>query len=103
LNERANRVAHYLRTLGVGPEVLVALCFERSIDILTGIVGTLKAGGVYLPLDPEHPSERLATMLSEAKPAVALCSEQFRHRTAPFGIPTLCLDSDWSRFASHGA
>src|SRR6266496_328039 len=62
LNRRANQVAHYLRELGVGPEVLVGVCLERSIGMVVGILGVLKAGGAYVPLDPEHPMERLNTM-----------------------------------------
>ena len=66
LNQRANRVAHHLRALGVGPEVLVGICAERSPDMIVGLLGIIKAGGAYVPLDPAYPKERLAFMLKDA-------------------------------------
>src|SRR5262249_24213981 len=62
LNARANRLAHHLRGLGVGPDVRVGICIERSPELLIGLLGTLKAGGAYVPLDPTYPAERLAFM-----------------------------------------
>ncbi len=67
LNQRANQLAHHLRGLGVGPEALVGLCVERSLDMLIGVLGILKAGGAYVPLDPAYPAERLAFMLEDAQ------------------------------------
>ena len=64
LNRRANQLAHYLRSLGVGPETLVGLCVERSVEMVVGLLGILKAGGAYLPLDPTYPQKRLAFMLA---------------------------------------
>ncbi|MFH0344166.1 MAG: amino acid adenylation domain-containing protein, partial [Chromatiales bacterium] len=72
LNTRANRLAHYLQSLGVGAEVLVALCIERSIDLIVGQLAILKAGGAYLPLDPAYPKERLAFMLRDSKAKVLI-------------------------------
>ena len=66
LNQRANQLAHYLRSLGIGPEVCVGLCVERSLEMVVGLLGILKAGGAYVPLDPTYPTERLATMLADA-------------------------------------
>src|SRR5688572_15081345 len=66
LNEQANRVAHRLRKLGVGPETRVGICMERCAKNVIGLLGILKAGGAYVPLDPEYPGERLAFMLSDA-------------------------------------
>ena len=63
LNARANQLAHYLRKQGVGPEVLVGICMERSFEMVVGLLGILKAGGAYVPLDAEYPKERLAFMV----------------------------------------
>jgi non-ribosomal peptide synthetase component F len=72
LNKRANQLAHYLRTLGVGPEVLVGICLERSLEMIVGILSILKAGGAYVPLDPAYPPERLAFILSDTQASVLL-------------------------------
>jgi amino acid adenylation domain-containing protein len=72
LNTRANRLAHHLRSLGVGPDVRVAICVERSVEMVVGLLGILKAGGAYVPLDPAYPAERLAFMLKDSTPAVVL-------------------------------
>ena len=63
LDARSSQLAHHLRALGVGPEVVVGLCVERSLEMLVGLLGILKAGGAYLPLDPAYPPERIAFML----------------------------------------
>ena len=65
LNARANRLAQYLLTLGVEPEALVAICLERSLDVLVALLAVCKAGGAFLPLDPAYPGERLAYLLAE--------------------------------------
>ena len=72
LDERANQLAHYLRARGVGPEVRVGVCVERSVDLVVALLGVLKAGGAYVPLDPADPIARLAFMLEEARAAVLL-------------------------------
>ncbi|HZF07300.1 MAG TPA: amino acid adenylation domain-containing protein [Thermoanaerobaculia bacterium] len=72
LNQRANRLAHHLRRRGVGPEVLVAVCLDRSIEMVVAILGVQKAGGAYLPLDPANPQERLALMLEDSHASVAV-------------------------------
>ena len=66
LDARSSRLAHHLRSLGVGPEVVVGLCVARSLEMIVGLLGILKAGGAYLPLDPDYPAERLAFMLEDA-------------------------------------
>ncbi|MCB0087815.1 MAG: AMP-binding protein, partial [Caldilineaceae bacterium] len=72
LNARANQLAHYLQSLGVGPEVLVGVCVERSVEMVIGMLAILKAGGAYLPLDPSYPSERVQFMLANAQPKLLL-------------------------------
>ena len=72
LNRRANRLAHYLRELGVGPDARVAICVERGLEMMVGLLGVLKAGGAYAPLDPAYPRERLRYMLEDSAPVVLL-------------------------------
>ncbi|MFE9251410.1 amino acid adenylation domain-containing protein, partial [Streptomyces sp. NPDC007088] len=74
LNDRANRLAHTLIAQGVGPESVVALALPRSVDLVVGVLGVLKAGGVYLPLDPNYPAERIAFVVEDARPAVVVTS-----------------------------
>ncbi|MDC3961542.1 non-ribosomal peptide synthetase [Polyangium jinanense] len=82
LDERANQLAHHLRSLGVGPEVLVGLCVERSAEMVVGVLGILKAGGAYVPLDPRYPADRLAFMIDDARVSVLL-TEARSSRPAP--------------------
>src|SRR5712692_4478560 len=77
LNARANQLARHLRALNVGRESLVGVCLDRSLEMAVGILGILKAGAAYLPLDPEYPKERLAYMLDDARPAVVLIKAAF--------------------------
>ena len=72
LNERANRLAHHLGTLGVKPDAPVAICVERSLEMVVGLLAILKAGGCYVPLDAAYPAERLGFMLKDAAPAIVL-------------------------------
>ncbi|HVG21767.1 MAG TPA: amino acid adenylation domain-containing protein [Blastocatellia bacterium] len=97
LNERANQLAHHLRSLGVGPGVLVAICLDRSPDLIVGLLATLKAGGAYVPLDPAYPKERLAMMLADARPAVVLAHGRTVNNLPPCSVPIVCLDSERSR------
>src|SRR5262249_15629843 len=66
LNRRANQLAHYLRAQGVGPETLVGVCLERSVELVVALLGVLKAGGAYVPLDPQYPEARLSYLLAAA-------------------------------------
>jgi amino acid adenylation domain-containing protein len=93
LNERANQLAHHLQSLGVGPDALVAICLERSLEMVVGLLGILKAGGAYVPLDPEYPGERLALILRDAKASVLLTQKQFVGKLGRTGIRVVCLDS----------
>jgi amino acid adenylation domain-containing protein/thioester reductase-like protein len=72
LNQRANQLAHYLRSLGVGPGVLVSLCVERSLEMFVALLGVLKSGGTYIPLDPAYPNDRLEFMMEDSQSAVLL-------------------------------
>ncbi len=98
LNCRANQLAHYLRSLGVGADVLVGLCVERSLEMIVGLLGILKAGGAYVPLDPEYPTERLSFMLEDAQVSVLLTQQQLVKKL-PHQARVLCLDTDWEKIA----
>ena len=99
LNARANQLARYLRTLGVGTETLVGLSVERSIDMVVGLLGILKAGGAYVPLDPSYPADRLSFMLEDAGISV-LVTQASLLDSIPQGAGTIvCLDRDWPQIA----
>lgn len=95
LNQRANQLAHHLRSLGVKPEVLVGICVERSLEMVVGILGILKAGGAYVPLDPSYPQERLALILEDAKPLVLLTQKHLVGKLPKHGAKVVCIDADW--------
>ena len=95
LNERANQLAHYLRELGVRPEVLVGLCVGRSIEMVVGMLAILKAGGAYVPLDPEFPPARLSFILADAGIKVLLTQQELIAGLPTHFGKTLALDSQW--------
>ncbi|GHO56591.1 non-ribosomal peptide synthetase [Ktedonobacter robiniae] len=97
LDVRANQLAHYLRRLGVGPDVIVGLCVERSVEMVVGILGILKAGGAYAPLDPNYPEERLAFLLKETRASVVLTQRRLLANLPAQERYVICLDSDWTR------
>jgi amino acid adenylation domain-containing protein len=101
LNIRANQVAHHLRALGVGPEVLVGICAERSPEMIVGLLGILKAGGAYVPLDPTHPKERLAFALSDAQVSVLLTQHKLVGALPTYAVRLVCLDTDWEAIAQQ--
>ena len=103
LERRANRLAHHLRALGVGPEVVVGLCLPRSLDLVVGLLGILKAGGVYLPLDPDYPAERLAFMLTDAAAPVLVTREALLERLPAYGARIVRLDGDAAAIAGRPA
>ncbi len=96
LDARANRLAHRLRALGVGPETLVGLCVERSAEMVVGLLGVLKAGGAYVPLDPGFPPGRIAMMLEDARVRVLITEQDLREALPSGDAEVVCLDSDWS-------
>ena len=93
LNARANQLAHHLRAIGVGPDVRVGLCVERSAELMVGLLGVLKAGGAYVALDPGYPAERLSYMLADSAPAAVLTQTHLRDRIGTTGVSVLDLDA----------
>jgi amino acid adenylation domain-containing protein len=99
LNRQANRLAHYLEILGVKPEARVAICVERGMQMIVGLMAILKAGGAYVPLDPAYPQERLQYMLKDSDPVALLTQAQVKERMGPLlpGLPILDLtDAAWN-------
>ncbi|OUL24323.1 thioester reductase [Nostoc sp. RF31YmG] len=96
LNCRANKLARYLQTLGVGGEVLVGICIERSIEMVVGLLAILKAGGAYVPIDPGYPQERLAFMLSDTNVSVLLTQKELIAKLPSHTASIICLDKDWN-------
>jgi amino acid adenylation domain-containing protein len=94
LSDRAERLARRLREMGVGPEALVGVYLERSIEAIVALVAVLKAGGAYLPLDPAYPRERVVTILEDAQPTVMLTEKRLLDRLPPHGAHVICLDRE---------
>ena len=102
LDARANALAHYLRDCGVGPETLVGILLERSIDMVVGVLGILKSGGAYVPLDPEDPPERIALALADAGIDVFVIQDALRAKLPlPLRPSALALDTQWSSVAGR--
>ncbi len=101
LNARANQLAHHLRVLGVGPESLVGVCIDRSLEMAVGILGILKAGAAYLPLDPEYPQDRLSFMIRDARPSVVLTKAKLAGQLFATDSYVVSLDDDWSEIAQR--
>src|SRR5271165_973585 len=93
LNTQANRLAHYLQSVGVGPEVLVGICMERSLEFVVALLGIIKAGGAYLPLDPSYPQRRLTFMAKDAHISVLLTHSRFRKMLSFDDAKLICLDA----------
>jgi amino acid adenylation domain-containing protein len=100
LNGRANQLAHRLIKLGAGPETRIGICVERSIEMVVGILGILKAGAAYVPLDPNHPAERLAFAMKDAAVPVLLTQQRLRRVLPKCGSEVISLD-DWASISSE--
>lgn len=100
VNRRANQLAHYLKKLGVGPEICVGICLERSAEMVISLLGVLKACGAYLPLDPGYPQDRLRFMLSDSQTRVVLTQDGMLPHLAE-DVHRVSLDSSWLRFAGE--
>ncbi|MBV9482714.1 MAG: amino acid adenylation domain-containing protein [Acidobacteria bacterium] len=100
LNARANQLGHRLQKLGVGPDVFVGVCAERSLEMVIALLAVLKAGGAYVPLDPEYPQDRLEGMISDINPPIILTQSWLLDRV-PAHAPVICLDRDWNLIAQE--
>jgi amino acid adenylation domain-containing protein len=103
LNRRANQLAHYLRSVGVGVETRVGICVERSLEMLVGLLGILKAGAAYVPLDAEYPQERLSFLLHDSGVQVVLVSDQTRESLPEHDARVVRLDAERHEIAKHSA
>ncbi|WP_165423155.1 non-ribosomal peptide synthetase [Ktedonosporobacter rubrisoli] len=99
LDERANQLANFLMARGVTSETLVGISVERSLEMVIGLLGILKAGAAYLPLDPYYPPQRLEYMLKDAQVPMLLTQSHLAERFAAMTMPLVCLDEDWQRIA----
>ncbi|OXB20714.1 hypothetical protein B0A71_06650, partial [Flavobacterium tructae] len=100
LDQRSNQLAHYLREQGVKPDALVGICLERSLEMLIGILGILKSGGAYVPIDPEYPADRIAYMLKDAGIDLVV-SSQTSCNVINKELSVLCLDKDWELISGY--
>src|SRR5712692_9935432 len=101
LNARANQLARHLRSLGAGRESLVGICIDRSLEMAVGILGILKSGAAYLPLDPDYPPQRLAFMLDDARPSLVLAKSNLLSQLPQSENRILLLDRYWPEIAEN--
>src|SRR5205085_3365345 len=101
LERRANQLAHHLRGLGVGPDVVVGLCMERSLEMVVGLLGILKAGGAYLPLDPRYPADRLNYMLEDAQANLAITQVSTQESLSSCPSEVICLEQCWPQIGQE--
>lgn len=99
LNCRANQLSHYLKGLEVGPDVLVGICMERSLEMVVGLLGILKAGGAYVPLESSYPKDRLSYILESAQVKILLTQERLVEKMSTQGVQVVCLDLEWQVIA----
>ena len=104
LDARANRLAHHLVRLGVGPEVRVGVCLERGLEVMVCILGVMKAGGAYVPADPAHPAGRIGYVMADSGVCILLTQERLRGRLPAGGaLRVLAVDAEWETIAAHPA
>ncbi|HEU5383698.1 MAG TPA: amino acid adenylation domain-containing protein [Ktedonobacteraceae bacterium] len=101
LNQRANQVAHFLQAQGIGPDTLVGLCAERSLEMVVGMLSILKAGGAYVPLDPEYPAERLAFLLKDTRTPLVLTQSHLLPILPDQTVQVVCLDTGGPMLADY--
>ena len=101
LNAQANQLAHYLRELGVGAEVPVGICIERSLDMVVAMLAVMKAGGAYVPLDPDYPRERIDMVADDCRPAVVLTTSAVADRFSAPAARVVCLDASREQIAGR--
>jgi amino acid adenylation domain-containing protein len=101
LNERANQLARYLQRAGVGPEMLVGILMNRSVEMIVAVLGILKAGGAYVPLDPSYPPERVAFMVQDSGMRLLLTQRELRAQVPELKARMLALDEEWEQIAAQ--
>jgi natural product biosynthesis luciferase-like monooxygenase protein len=101
LNARANQLAAHLRGLGIGPDVMVGVYVERSLDMIVSVYGVMKAGGAYVPLDPTYPGDRIAFMIEDSQVPVVLTQEALLHRVSGGAAKCVSVDTDWESISAH--
>ncbi len=101
LNRRANQLANYLKAKGVGLETRVAICMERSVEMMISLLGVLKAGGAYVPIDPGYPRERIEYMMGDAEAQVVLTQRHLAERVSESGVTVVSVDQEWESITSQ--
>jgi amino acid adenylation domain-containing protein/thioester reductase-like protein len=102
LNARANQLARYLRARGIGPDKLVGICVDRSLEMVVGLLGILKAGGAYVPIDPNYPADRVAYMVKDSSPKVLLTQAHLQKRLPHTESEVVVLDDGWEEISRYG-
>ncbi len=97
LDEKANQLANFLRKKGVIPELQIAICVERSFEMIIAILGVIKAGGAYVPIDPNYPMERKQFMLKDTQAPIILSQKKLKSKLPPTNAEIIFLDSDWDK------
>jgi len=101
LNTRANQLAHYLKVFSKDATLRVGICMERSVEMIIGLLGVIKVGGTYIPLDPHYPAERLSFILEDAQVTVLLLQEKWKNKFEDYRLHILALDSEWHTISDN--